>query len=195
MAEKPKRFTLPGEDTESLGTPLDPNNLPIAPFEECTDETGCHPKCRVCYPQFFPATCAISDDEAMEMTTKLTQAITDDRAYLQSMLERHADAMVQRWHKMSQQKRHDLLASLRDKKPTGVCLFPEFPALPHLFNANSKPASEHFYKEFARETHSKHNEWSEDKVDWFARYMMSTLDTVINLSSWYLDSWLLPYIE
>lgn len=169
------------------GTLLTEDNAPVAPFENAST---CGKECHICFPQYFPVTRSISDKEATDTTAELQCGIAADYEYLNSVLPLHADQIVQRWKKLSQSKRADLLLDIAD-------LYPDHPAQAHQFNANLKPAKDCFIRRIARDMSDSQSGISPDRMEFITRYMMEMMRPIVQAYSRtaFLESWLLPYLD
>lgn len=168
------------------GSPLDPDNPPTAPFER--KDSGCDKDCNICFPQHFPAQCSVSQEDAQETTNMLASAIKDDYDHLRCILETDANDLVNRWNKMSRNKREALLQENGD-------LFTEQPALVHLTNTNTKMGEDSVLRRMARQMAIPG--FSPDKIEFLGRYRWQQMVPVIlELSkTMFLDTWFLPYLD
>lgn len=170
------------------GTPLHADNPPTAPFEKAEDEACCGPDCDVCFFQYYPANRLVGLDEAKSSTSRLANDICDNYNYLRTMLETNADSIVQRWRKMSQEKRQLFLAEIGD-------LYPDAPAHAHLFNANVRVPG-HIIKQEAHKTFREKGcslNQAEDQIRKNCEAKQSYWDAVA--TTVWLDSWFLPYLD
>lgn len=175
------------------GTPLHPDSVPTAPFEEVNDDPCCGKDCHICPLQYYPASRLLTLDEAKSSAATLAYGICDNFNYLGAILEIHADYIVRRWRKMSQDKRHLFLEEIGE-------LYPNTPAHVHLFNANTKILPDHAIKTTSREMSKAFKNlggWSEDHIEFVMRCVLEAMHPVRNSihETMSQDSWFLPYLD
>ncbi|KAK3623240.1 hypothetical protein LTR56_021720 [Elasticomyces elasticus] len=86
-----------------------------APFEVL----GCTPECRTCSKHYRPTVEQIIDSRvydghidaatAQHIAFTHIQSVTQDRAYLKEMIERHGNAILNRWSKKNEMQRRELV--------------------------------------------------------------------------------------
>lgn len=168
------------------GPRLGPDNPPTAPFEH--KDSDCGKDCGICFPQYFPSQCSVSNEDAQKATRILANSIKNDYAHLRRILENNADDIAHRWKNMSQTKRGRLLQENGD-------LFDCHPALVHLTNTNMKLGDDRIFRRKAREMAGP--DCSEEKSEFLMRYLWQTMTPVLLEASKadFLDTWSLPYLD
>jgi hypothetical protein len=85
-------------------------NPPPSPFD-CADAGpySVTDECSVCFPQYFPASLTITDEQAEAVLNTTVHSIMSDISFLRDSLARHADFLVSRWKKKSREKRSTFL--------------------------------------------------------------------------------------
>lgn len=173
------------------GPHLDLKDPPTAPFE-CKD-SNCGKECYTCFPQYFPAQCFVSTEDAQKATSILATSIQDDYNHLRRLLETDADDLARRWKKMSQAKREDILEKSGD-------LYNVQPALVYLTNANLKLSrDDQIFRRKAREwvQRGKSDGYTEESIESQMRYLWRQMTPVIleATKAEFLDTWFLPYLD
>lgn len=173
------------------GPYMDPMDPPTAPFEYANNDCG--EKCTVCFPQYFPAQCSVSTEDARKATSVLSTSIQDDYNHLRRVLETNADDLARRWNKMSQARREEALEK-------GGDLYNVQPALVHLTNANMKPGDDDVFPRMARQMvqlgYSAGG--TEGELEFMTRYTWNEVLVPMLLEATkveFLDTWFLPYLD
>ncbi|KAK5719779.1 hypothetical protein LTR17_015150 [Elasticomyces elasticus] len=101
---------------DGLGFPEDCDvciNGPSVPSE------GCQPDCSICSKQYRPPpeqfmdsrmyAGYIDDDSAQQLASTLTTKVVQDQGYLRNIIEQRGNAILNRWSKLSENLRRDLI--------------------------------------------------------------------------------------
>lgn len=85
-------------------------NPPASPFD-CPGTGPYSPsnECSVCFPQYFPASLTVTDEQAEKLISSIVHSTKTELAFLRNSLARHADYLVSRWKKKSREKRSNFL--------------------------------------------------------------------------------------
>lgn len=173
------------------GPYMDLKDPPTAPFEYAG--TNCGKECHVCFPQYFPAQCSVSTEDAQKATSILSTSIQHDYNHLRRVLENNADDLARRWNKMTQAKREDLLDKSGD-------LYNVPPALVHLTNANMKPGDDDVFPRMARQIVQLGYSvgYTEEEIEFMTRHTWNQVLVPVMLEATkaeFLDTWFLPYLD
>ncbi|KAI4732337.1 hypothetical protein E4T50_17080 [Aureobasidium sp. EXF-12298] len=104
----------PALKDRGITAPLSLKNPPASPFDCDTVRASNSPysvtdECSVCFPQYFPASLTVTDEQAKSLIKTIVDSINTDLAFLSGALAHHADFLVTRWKKKSREKRSAFL--------------------------------------------------------------------------------------
>lgn len=180
VLENPRGIKPDAKTTQKPGRRLlDPKRPPKLPFD-CEDT-----KCNICFPQFFPATYAVTDREAAKIVNGLVNGITGDLRYLRESLKSQADIIATRWQKKTRAWRQKLLLKNTD-------IYEKKLAPVHLLNAwkGPTPGWDKFMSDSDRDASEEDKMMTEILSPYFYRAQLEFTATQC-----YQDTWLLPYLD